>query len=132
MIRTLGLIQGTREADRMFRKRNHEGRFIFNNVLMNGHAHMLEYLVENWADAHASLPLTLDSNTSVLHQALAKAAFCRSAEPAHEEEKQPKFVTLEEKKLEAPAATQESFIRMIRALVAVKDKLNGAGICVDS
>ena len=67
MIKTLNLIQGTREGDRMFRKRDPEGRFIFNNVLMNGHAHMLEYLLENWVDAHANLPLTLEGNTTVLH-----------------------------------------------------------------
>ena len=61
----------------MFRKRDPEGRFIFNNVLMNGHAHMLEYLLENWVDAHANLPLTLEGNTTVLHQALAKATFVK-------------------------------------------------------
>ena len=44
---------------------------------MNGHAHMLEYLLENWVDAHANLPLTLEGNTTVMHQALAKAAFVK-------------------------------------------------------
>ena len=77
MIKTLNLIQGTREGDRMFRKRDPEGRFIFNNVLINGHAHMLEYLLDNWVDAHANLPLTLEGNTTVMHQALAKAAFVK-------------------------------------------------------
>jgi hypothetical protein len=61
----------------MFRKRDPEGRFIFNNALMNGHADMVEYLLDNWVEAHASLPLTLEGNTSVLHQALSKAAFLR-------------------------------------------------------
>jgi len=60
----------------MFRKRDPEGRFIFNNVLMNGHLHMLEYLLENHVEAHANLPLTLEGNTTVLHQALTRAAFC--------------------------------------------------------
>lgn len=77
MIKTLGLLSGVRESERMFRKRDPEGRFIFNNVLMNGHAHMLEYILDNWLEAHSSLPLTLEGSTSVLHQALAKAAFYR-------------------------------------------------------
>ena len=51
----------------MFKKRDPEGKFIFNNVLLNGHVHMLEYLLENWGQAHANLPLTLEGNTSVLH-----------------------------------------------------------------
>lgn len=61
----------------MFRKRDPEGRFIFNNVLMNGHVHMLKYLLENHVEAHANLPLTLEGNATVLHQALSKAAFCQ-------------------------------------------------------
>ena len=76
MVKTLALLEGSREAERMFRKRDPEGRFIFNNVLMNGHPHMLEYLLDNWVEAHANLPLSLEGNTTVLHQALCKAAFC--------------------------------------------------------
>ena len=45
MIKTLGQLEGEKVAERYFRKRDPEGRFIFNNVLMNGHAHMLEYLL---------------------------------------------------------------------------------------
>ena len=60
---------------KVFKRRDPEGKFIINNVLMNGHAHMLEYLLENWLDAHANLPLALEGNTSVLHQAMCKAAF---------------------------------------------------------
>ena len=51
----------------MFKKRDPEGKFIFNNVLLNGHVHMLEYILENWAEAHANLPLTLEGSTTVLH-----------------------------------------------------------------
>lgn len=72
-------------AERMFKKRDPEGKFIFNNVLLNGHVHMLQYLLENWAEAHANLPLTLEGNTTVLHQALYKAAFVMVS--ACEEEK---------------------------------------------
>ena len=64
-------------AERMFKKRDPEGKFIFNNVLLNGNVDMLEYILENWAQAHTSLPLTLEGNTSVLHQALCKAAFIK-------------------------------------------------------
>ena len=67
MIKTLGLIASPREASKMFKKRDPEGKFIFNNVLLNGHVDMLEYLLENWADAHANLPLTLEGSTTVLH-----------------------------------------------------------------
>ena len=64
----------------MFKKRDPEGKFIFNNVLLNGHVHMLEYILENWAEAHANLPLTLEGSTTVLHQALCKAAFYSKSE----------------------------------------------------
>jgi len=115
----------------MFRKRDPEGRFIFNNVLMNGHALMLEYLVENWVDAHANLPLTLEGNTSVLHQSLAKAPFCRPTAPVVRRNSEGQLAE-EKKKYEAPPVTEQSFVRMIRSLVSVKDKLCGAGIGIDS
>ena len=67
MKRTLGLIESQREAERMFKKRDPEGRFIFNNVVLNGHVGMLKYLLENWHEAHTNLPLTLEGNTTVLH-----------------------------------------------------------------
>lgn len=75
MIKTLSILNEGRETERYFRKRDPEGRFIFNNVLLNGHVHILEYLLNNWAEAHANLPLSLEGNTTVLHQALCKAAF---------------------------------------------------------
>jgi len=75
MIKTLSVLGEGRETERYFRKRDPEGRFIFNNVLLNGHVHILEYLLNNWAEAHANLPLSLEGNTTVLHQALCKAAF---------------------------------------------------------
>lgn len=67
MIDTLGQIESQREIERMFRKRDPDGKFIFNNVLLNGHADILEYLLKNWALAHSNLPLTLEGNTTVLH-----------------------------------------------------------------
>ncbi len=78
MIKTLSLAGEGREKERFFRKRDPEGRFIFNNVLLNGHVHMLEYLLTNWVEAHVNLPLTLEGNTTVLHQALCRAAFCKT------------------------------------------------------
>ena len=66
MMKTLNLIEPG-GSERMFKKRDPEGKFIFNNVLLNGHVHMLEYLLENWGQAHENLPLTLEGNTSVLH-----------------------------------------------------------------
>lgn len=80
MIKTLSLAGEGREKERFFRKRDPEGRFIFNNVLLNGHVHMLEYLLTNWVEAHANLPLTLEGNTTVLHQALCRAAFCKTSD----------------------------------------------------
>ena len=80
MQKTLNSIEGSREGERMFKKRDPEGKFIFNNVLLNGHVHMLEYILENWAEAHANLPLTLEGSTTVLHQALCKAAFYSKGE----------------------------------------------------
>ena len=86
----LGQIESVRDQERskfnqiskisffvVFKRRDPEGKFVINNVLMNGHAHMLEYLLENWMEAHANLPLTLEGNTSVLHQAMCKAAFIK-------------------------------------------------------
>lgn len=85
MVKTLNSIEvgGT---ERMFKKRDPEGKFIFNNVLLNGHVDMLEYLLENWAQAHASLPLTLEGNMTVLHQALCQAAFLKTNEDPEEEQ----------------------------------------------
>ena len=86
----LGQIESVRDQERskfnqiskisffvVFKRRDPEGKFVINNVLMNGHAHMLEYLLENWMEAHSNLPLTLEGNTSVLHQAMCKAAFVK-------------------------------------------------------
>ena len=67
MRRTIDQIEATKEVERMFRKRDPEGKFIFNNVLLYGHQHMLEYLLEHWVEAHANLPLTLEGKCSVLH-----------------------------------------------------------------
>ena len=143
MMETFYEIEDARDAERMFRKRDPEGRFIFNNVLINGHAHMLEYLLESWADAHANLPLTLEGNTTVLHQAFSKAAFIKSGVQKDEREvdaqaevtEEAKFngaAKSEKKKYEAPVISEETFITMIRLLFGVKDKLIGAGIGVDN
>lgn len=45
MQKTLNSIEVGQVAERMFKKRDPEGKFIFNNVLLNGHVHMLEYLI---------------------------------------------------------------------------------------
>ena len=49
---------------------------MLNNILLNGHVHMLEYVLEHWADAHLNLPLNQHKMTSVLHQAMCQAFFC--------------------------------------------------------
>jgi hypothetical protein len=54
-----------------FKRRDPEGRFIINNILLRGHADMLEFLLENWASEHAGLQLTLDGHLSIFHQAMA-------------------------------------------------------------
>ena len=151
MIKTLNQLEDAKVAERYFRKRDPEGRFIFNNVLMNGHAHMLEYLLENWVDAHASLPLTLEGNTTVLHQALCRAAFCKieseakvngegglnlnnKAEEVQEQEETKQGGSVQKslkKKFEAPCQTEQSFVKMIQLLLDAGDKLNGAGIDID-
>ena len=41
----------------MFQKRDAEGKLLINNVLLNGHADLLEYIVTNWIDAHATIRL---------------------------------------------------------------------------
>ena len=154
MIKTLKQIQVGREAERMFKKRDPEGKFIFNNILLNGHAHMLEYILAHWLEAHANLPLTLEGNFSVLHQALAKASYVLQDEPdskssdrknsddgdqlsnngpENDEEKAaaatPKKV--KKKKFELPLVTEGTFIRMVRLLVEAEAQLSGAGIDVD-
>jgi hypothetical protein len=53
-----------------FKRRDPEGRFILNNVLLNGHLPMLDFILNEHADQHIGLNLTLDGNLTVLHQAL--------------------------------------------------------------
>jgi|LakMenEpi03Aug12_release.lakeMendotaPanAssembly.Ray.scaffolds.fasta_scaffold106443_4 hypothetical protein len=67
MIDTLSLVDSNKDADRIFKKRDAEGKLIINNVLLNGHAAMLEYILTNWASSHANLSLTLEGHTTVLH-----------------------------------------------------------------
>lgn len=57
MIDTLSQFENTRDAEKMFQKRDAEGKLLINNVLLNGHADLLEYIVTNWIDAHATIRL---------------------------------------------------------------------------
>ena len=57
MIDTLSQFESTRDAEKMFQKRDAEGKLLINNVLLNGHADLLEYIVTNWIDAHATIRL---------------------------------------------------------------------------
>lgn len=50
-----------------FKRRDPESRFILNNVLLNGHLPMLDYLLSEFAKDHLGLHLTLEGNFTVLH-----------------------------------------------------------------
>ena len=136
----------------MFKRRDPEGKFIINNVLLNGHVHMLEYLLDQWLDTHANLPLVMEGNTSVLHQAMCKAAFlgqnrvkqngektqhvdteqsANEASPSRKEPQSPSITGSASKKKEAPELTEETFIKMIRLLLSKKDALIGTEVYID-
>ena len=52
---------------KLFRKRDPEGKFLLNLILLNGHDQMLAYVLENFKEAMRDLPLTLEGKTTVLH-----------------------------------------------------------------
>lgn len=70
MIGTLSLYEINKDAEKVFRKRDAEGKLIINNVLLNGHLDMLEYILTHWIDALNNLDLSLEGHTSLLHQAM--------------------------------------------------------------
>ena len=123
----LGQIESVRDQERskfnqiskdissfvVFKRRDPEGKFVINNVLMNGHAHMLEYLLENWMEAHANLPLTLEGNTSVLHQAMCKAAFIKPQSKTEVQEEKEESPASGKGKKEKNEATEHTLIKMI-------------------
>ena len=99
---------------------------------MNGHAHMLEYILENWMDANANLPLTLEGNTTVLHQAMCRAAFIKPEFKSKEQEHQKEESPISEKgKKEKNELKEETLIKMIRLLLEAKDKFTMISINVD-
>lgn len=67
MIDTLSSVDSNKDADKIFKKRDAEGKLIINNVLLNGHVAMLEYILTNWVSSHTNLGLTLEGCTTVLH-----------------------------------------------------------------
>jgi hypothetical protein len=76
MKKTMNLAtKGQHDFMKNFKRRDPEGRFILNNVLLNGHLPMLDYILNEHAEQHIGLNLTLDGNLTVLHQALTQAAF---------------------------------------------------------
>ena len=116
----------------VFKRRDPEGKFVINNVLMNGHAPMLEYILENWMEANANLPLTLEGNTTVLHQAMCRAAFIRPQSKSKEEENQKEESPSSEKgKKDKNEFKEETLIKMIRLLMESKDKFTMISINVD-
>ena len=116
----------------VFKRRDPEGKFVINNVLMNGHAHMLEYILENWMEANANLPLTLEGNTTVLHQAMCRAAFIKPEFKSKEQEHQKEESPISEKgKKEKNELKEETLIKMIRLLLEAKDKFTMISINVD-
>lgn len=76
MIDTLSLYENNKDAERIFKRRDAEGKLIINNVLLNGHADMLEYILTHWIDALNNIELSLEGRTSLFHQAMCKAMFC--------------------------------------------------------
>lgn len=70
MVDTLSSIESNKDADKILKKRDAEGKLIINNVLLNGHVDMLEYILTHWIGAHANVVLTLEGHTTVLHQAM--------------------------------------------------------------
>jgi hypothetical protein len=115
----------------MFKRRDPEGKFVINNVLMNGHAHMLEYLLENWMEAHANLPLTLEGNTSVLHQAMCKAAFIKPQSKIDVQEEKEESPASGKGKKEKNEATEQTLIKMILLLIGARDKFTMIKISIN-
>ena len=46
MKNTLSLFETTEDAAKLFRKRDAEGHYILNNILLGGHLEMLEYVFD--------------------------------------------------------------------------------------
>ena len=76
MIDTLSQFESQRDAEKIFQRRDPEGKLLINNALLNGHADIVEYILTNWLDAHANIKLSLEGHTSLVHQALSQAMFC--------------------------------------------------------
>lgn len=60
MIETLSLFENTKEASKVFKRRDAEGKLIINNVLLNGHVEMLDYILTNWKEANQGINLSLE------------------------------------------------------------------------
>lgn len=76
LIDTLSQFESPRDAEKAFQRRDAENKLIINNVLLGGHAELLEYILTNWLDAHTGVRLSLEGHTSLLHQAMCQAIFC--------------------------------------------------------
>jgi F0F1-type ATP synthase delta subunit len=63
----LSLCDSEKQVAKLFRKRDPEGKFLLNLILLNGHDQMLAYVLENFKEAMRDLPLTLEGKTTVLH-----------------------------------------------------------------
>ena len=86
MKNTLALFDTPEDAAKLFRKKDVEGHNIINNILLNGHLDMLQYVFEKWLDAHKGLTLTLDGNITLLHQAFCQATFSSTKIEENEQE----------------------------------------------
>lgn len=71
MIDTLSQFESVRDAERIFQRRDPEGKFLINNALLHGHADIVEYILTHWLEAHTGIRLSLEGHTSLVHQALA-------------------------------------------------------------
>lgn len=81
MIDTLSQFESVRDAERIFQRRDPEGKFLINNALLHGHADIVEYILTHWLEAHTGIRLSLEGHTSLVHQALAQAMFCTPTPP---------------------------------------------------
>jgi hypothetical protein len=76
LVDTISQFESIRDAERAFQRRDAEDKLIINNVLLGGHVDLLEYILTHWLDAHATIRLSLEGHTSLLHQAMCQAMFC--------------------------------------------------------
>lgn len=140
LVDTISQFESTRDAERAFQRRDAEDKLIINNVLLGGHADLLEYILTHWLDAHLNVRLSLEGQTSLLHQAMCQAVFCAPTpangsleQVAELENKNQMSPGINGKKEEADGEeiTEAKIIRMIRLLFDAAPKLNPTDVDIN-